>query len=325
MFDSPIISEPLTWEYLFQFITQEEVFEKYTGVKVQFNKLIKSPPILRVDNTPTCSFKYIGGKLKFSDWNGTFKGNCVDLVMYLYDLKFYQALDKIARDFNLIGSSAEIFVTKRVTYRNIKSIEPVDIFHAKEVPIIKEDLNYLTSYGISTETLNRFGIVSIVTIWKNKEPYWVRSKKDPAILYKGDGWFKVYFYKRKDYRFISKGTYIQGLSQLTYKSNICIITKSLKDVMFISQCGIDSIAPASENSYISREIINYLCARYEHVIVFFDPDAAGRRGAEHYNVNYGLPNIELTTTKDITDYSKAFGPLKAKNQLFNLLNPFING
>lgn len=325
MFDSPIISEPLTWDYLFQFITQEEVFEKYTGVKVQFGKLIKSPTILRVDNTPTCSFKYIGGKLKFADWNGTFKGNCVDLVMYLYDLKFHQALDKIARDFKLIGGSAEMFVTKRVTYRNKTSIEPVDIFHAKEVPLIKQDQDYLTSYGLTIETLNRFGIVSILTIWKNKEPYWTRTKNDPAILYKGDGWFKVYFYTRKDYRFISKGTYVQGLSQLTFKSNICVITKSLKDVMFISQCGIDSVAPASENNYLIRELIDYLCCRYEHVLVFFDPDPAGRRGAEYYKITYGLPSIELISTKDITDYSKAFGAQKAKEHLFNLLNPFLNG
>lgn len=320
MFDSPIIGEQLSWDYLFTYVSEEAVFERYLNTKVVFGKLIKSPPILRIDTKPTCSFKYIGGKLKFADWNGTFKGNCVDLVMYLYNLTYHKALNKIASDFGLLGGGAEIFVKKRVTYRNKESIETVDIFNAKKVPLYKQDLEYYTSYGIEYSTLIFFGIKSVKTIWKNKEPYWLRQPNDPAVLYEGDGWFKVYFYKRKEYRFISKGTYIQGMNQRTNNSKICIITKSLKDVMFIWQCGIDAIAPASENTYVPREVISYLCGIYEEVIVFFDPDTAGKRGALHYRVNYGLRNIELDSTKDITDCAKLQGKEQAKQILFSLIN-----
>lgn len=321
MFDTKVIGEKLSWDYVFSKVSQEEVFERYLGIRVVFGRLIKSPDILRgkPDKNPTASFKYFNGKLFFADWNGSFRGNCVDLVMYLEQCSFVDALESICETFNL-KEATDRKPNIRISDSVLKELQAEDIYHSNKMELVEEDVEYFKQHGISLETLNRFGVKSLKTLWKNRNVYWVRTKNDPAVIYNSKWGFKVYFYTRKSYRFHSSGAYIQGLEHLRFQSDVCIITKSKKDLMFISQCGIDAVAPASENTYIPNEIMQYLLCRYKKVCVFFDPDDGGKMGANYYKVNYGLPNVTSDIAKDITDVVKKTTPEFAKNHLFNLIN-----
>ena len=56
-----------------------------------------------------------------------------------------------------------------------------------------------------------------------------------------------------------------------------VVTKSLKDVMTLYTLGVPSIAPISENCFLSESQYNRLKGRFECIIVLYDNDRPGLR------------------------------------------------
>ena len=54
------------------------------------------------------------------------------------------------------------------------------------------------------------------------------------------------------------------------KSDYIVITKSLKDVMCLYEYGIPSIAPCSENEFLSEAQYNRIKNKFKHVILLYD-------------------------------------------------------
>ena len=92
----------------------------YLGIPIK-KGLFCSP--LRKDNTPTCAFyRNKQGDLIFKDFNGSFYGNFISVVMYKYGLQYGEAVRAIANDFNLIKTPG--YVKHQGTIReNIKKFE----------------------------------------------------------------------------------------------------------------------------------------------------------------------------------------------------------
>lgn len=81
--------------------TQEDIMEKYLGLKVEKDKTYTNP--LRSDDTePGCKFWYNrAGKLYFNDFAGGFMWDCFAVVQRKYGLSFWDALLKINKDLKL--------------------------------------------------------------------------------------------------------------------------------------------------------------------------------------------------------------------------------
>ena len=87
------IRQDLTKEFILSKVSQEMIMAKYMGIPisvvnncVENNELICSP--LRVDNHPTFGFAFNNKhKLKARDFNGSFFGDCFDLVAYVLSFK----------------------------------------------------------------------------------------------------------------------------------------------------------------------------------------------------------------------------------------------
>ena len=93
----------ITKEYLLSKNSQETYLTYYLGLPVK-KGLFRSP--LRQDEKPTCAF-YMNkrGDIIFKDFNGSFSGNFISVVMYKYGCNYYKALRIIANDFGYIQDS----------------------------------------------------------------------------------------------------------------------------------------------------------------------------------------------------------------------------
>ena len=304
----------ITKEYLLSKHSEEIYMTYYLGIPVK-KGLFKSP--LRRDKSPTCSFyRNKSGELIFKDFNGSFYGNFVAVVMYKYGLSYYKALNQIAVDFGLInGQPAK--VKKIPTVEKFIDTGTSDIrVEIKEYS--KKELDWWKSFGVMSETLNKYKVFSCKNIFLNGNLF-ITSSKDSLMFgyYEGkkDGieYWRIYFPKRTTYRFLSNtpSKLVQGYAQLPKKGKLLVITKSMKDCMVLYGLGISAIAPNSENLFISDKMLSDLKERFKHIVVFYDNDLPGisnmnKIKKEHPELNFfWIPRSY--EAKDISDFYKMFG------------------
>ena len=304
----------ITKEYLLSKHSEEIYMTYYLGIPVK-KGLFKSP--LRRDKSPTCSFyRNKSGELIFKDFNGSFYGNFVAVVMYKYGLSYYKALNQIAIDFGLInGQPAK--VKKIPTVEKFIDTGTSDIrVEIKEYS--KKELDWWKSFGVMSETLNKYKVFSCKNIFLNGNLF-ITSSKDSLMFgyYEGkkDGieYWRIYFPKRTTYRFLSNtpSKLVQGYAQLPKKGKLLVITKSMKDCMVLYGLGISAIAPNSENLFISDKMLSDLKERFKHIVVFYDNDLPGisnmnKIKKEHPELNFfWIPRSY--EAKDISDFYKMFG------------------
>lgn len=315
------LSPDLTKDYIFSHITQEQIFERYLGVKIQTKRHFVNP--LRKDERVTCKFKYFGNDLIFTDFSGWFSGNCIKFVMFLFGVNYYKALEIIKDDFSLTGSSF-INYEKKV-YKKERSK-----FNIQERPFNKQDAAYWKSFGISSKTLEKFNVKAIKSLTTNGSNFkYFYTNKDPAYVYyftKDE--VKIYFPNRKEYRFLSNTTSIQGYNQLPDEGDLIVITKSLKDVMCLYELGINSISLQNEIVLPKEELINELKERFKNIFLFYDFDLTGIRTSNKIKKLYKITPIFLTNgrfntnnygAKDISDFIK----LKGFNEVKNIVTKII--
>lgn len=86
-----------------------------------------------------------------------------------------------------------------------------------------------------------------------------------------------------------------------------IITKSLKDVMFLYENSFSALAPNSEGIIFPEKQMNKFLKNFKNIIIFYDNDLAGFRGARKYKKTYPYVNcifLKRQYAKDISDFYK---------------------
>ena len=226
----------ITKSYLLSQYSEETYMEYYLGIKVA-KGLFCSP--LRKDNTPTCSFyKNKSGELIFKDFNGSFYGNFINVVMEKYHTTYYQALKIIAEDFGISKKHINKIVRPiKESTTVFKDEGPADV-RVEVKDFTKEELDWWFSYGITPNILKKFNVFSCKNIFLNGDLFKTIYKNNFMFGYYGgkkdnlELW-RIYFPKQSSYRFLTNwpSKKIQGLKQLKKEGDICVITKSMKDVM----------------------------------------------------------------------------------------------
>jgi len=288
--------------------------EYYLGVPIVFNQKICSP--LRKDMTPTCGFKYSpSGDLYFRDFSGHFAGNAFNIVQYIYQCTYNEALEIIAKDFNLRDGETKI---KRVEY-NYEKIkqeqqEPAKIkIRVRSWSVV--DKNYWSQFGIGKSTLEKYHVFPCEVVWLNEKIVYNHKDDDLAYAYRfSESTYKIYYPNRKKMRFISNTNVVQGLKQLDSTGKFVVLTKSLKDVMALDEFGIPAIALQSESAYPEQSLIDDLNNRFGKVFTFYDFDYAGIKMANKIRKLHNIEPIFLTNgrfgsidygAKDWTDFIQA--------------------
>lgn len=320
----------ITKSYLLSQYSEETYMEYYLGIKVA-KGLFCSP--LRRDNTPTCSFyKNKSGELIFKDFNGSFYGNFISVVMEKYHVSYYKALQIIAEDFNLSKRHTNKVAVNPIKPSTtvFKDTGPADV-RVEIKDFTQEELNWWNSYGITLDILKKFNVYSCKNIFLNGELFKTIYKDNFMFGYYGgkkdnlELW-RIYFPKQSNYRFLTNwpAKKIQGLKQLKKEGDICVITKSMKDTMCLYSLGISAIAPNSENLFIADTILERLKSKFKYIIVLYDNDLPGIQNMRKIKkkhpelIYFYIPRHY--NAKDISDFYKKYGKDKTLEFVKDNLN-----
>lgn len=320
------IPPEVTREFILSKVSEEEIFSFY-GVPV-VNHVFRSP--LRNDKNPTCQFyrSRNNGRLYLRDFAGYFWGDCFDLVTYLFNVHFYEALKIIAKDFKLINGTNEIERKPAIPPVVIQEKEVVNI-RVKRREWNQEDVKYWSRFNISKSTLTYFDVAPIQMAWLNgKLTYdYTNIRSDYiAYAYHFEAYnYKLYFPYRVKWRFLhNDGSLLQGYDKLPDTGEALIITKSYKDVMKFYELGIPSIAPMSESQIVSDEILNELKGRFSVVGALYDNDRTGKTSLLKYREKGVIPLMfPIGQPKDLTDYVEKYGEEKTLLLVQLIKNSFL--
>jgi hypothetical protein len=321
------VSQRITKELLLSKYTQETFFEHYLGVPVK-KGLFCSPAIIRADNKPTCAFfKDKKGILKYKDFAGP-SFDFVGAVMHIYDCSYYMALRIIGNDFGFIELSTPKNPPKiAYTGYELKETERAKI-QIEMQNFSKKELAWWSGFGITENTLKKFKVFSVKSLFLNDHYFTSSSDTSPIYGYfggkntDGDELWRIYMPTKIKYRFLSNwsSTLIQGAKQLPKDGDFIVVTKSLKDVMALHEFGIPAIAPNSENLFLTEAQYQKLQTKFKEIYLLYDRDLPGVRAANRIRKQFpDLKVLLAPKVKDFTDYVKKYGTLKA----LNLINEWL--
>jgi hypothetical protein len=319
MFDFTI--EPkITKEFLLSKNSEETYMAYYLGIPIK-KGLFKSP--LRRDQHTTCSFfRGKTGNLYFKDFA---TGQCltfVGVVMEKYSCTYHNALKIIAKDFGYIQSDD----VKRRALPEIK-VQPKfesekETFIQVEIKDFSEsELKWWKSFGISEQTLKKYKIYSIKTVFLNGSIYAQSTQHSPIYGYyfgkQGavEQW-RIYIPKRKEFRFIGNvpTKTIQGYKQLPEEGKLLVITKSMKDVCLLSTLGIPAVAPNSETQFVSDKVLDEFRVRFKNIVLLYDSDLTGVRFMNKIRKQHRDLIVCMIPrkyeAKDISDFYQKYGKSK---------------
>ena len=267
--------------------------------------------------------------------NDAYSGDCFFLVGLLNNLDcnlsddFMKIIKIISQDMALEISSSFDNTSKMILYIE-EAIETKD-YNIIEKPYTKRELDYWAQYGIASEILYRYNIVSInefKSINKDGKPYLLHSNdNEPIFGYKRSKYIKIYR-PYSEMRFLYGGkldnNYCFGLEQLQTKGDAIYITGGEKDVMSLAAHGFSAICFNSETSTIPEEVIQKLSYRFKHIILLYDVDKTGLDSSLRHQkqlMKYDIKRLRLPlsgskTEKDISDYFQLGNTAEDLSKLF---------
>lgn len=298
-------------------IPQERIFEKY-GLPYR-EGLFRST--LRDDKNPTCSFYWKNGKLIMRDMSGHFWGDCFDLVQKVFSVRYGEALQIIGRDFGF-----EDGIEKKPILPLVPEKQRISI-RVKRRVWTRETSTFWKEHGITKETVEKFKVSPAEVVWLNGEPVYKYQSDNPAYIYHfSDYDYQIYypFAKAPNPRFlVSNGSLIHGFEQLPLQGELCIITKSRKDVMCFNEFNIPAVAPMAESVILPDEVLELLLHRFDNVISLMDYDNAGIHNAWSMRKSHNIKPLFFAEgtwrrkmgyrgAKDFSDYVRIYGKLKTE-------------
>ena len=305
----------ITKDFILSKVNQESIMQHYTGLDVSSKKLMLSP--FRVDNHFTVSFyKSKSDILYLHDFATNEHINCFQAVMKKFECNYYEALNIIAKDFNLIEGENNVKV-KPLSVRPLKETQSTKI-QVQVKNYSNKELEWWKQFGISVKTLKKFHVFSIENVFLNGELKFTSSEQCPVYGYyfgkdkNGIEKWKIYFPLKENYRFLNNLSkkVLQGYHQLPKTGDLLVITKSMKDLMAMYEFGISAVSPNSETLFIDDKKLEEFKQRFKHILVIYDNDRAGlynmakiRRSYPELNYFY----LPWYLAKDFTDSIKLVG------------------
>lgn len=316
-------------EDIFSLVDDYSLFCYYLKQDIIINQAILSP--LRTEKSDCLpSFNiYPGrnGELRYHD-HGTGKGGSVlDFIKELYGYtNISEVFARINEDFGLGFAGKEVDAQKlqflKASNERLARKPIIDVVNFDKFST--EGLEYWKAYNVTTKILQQYQVNQVkYIILEGDIPVKIQNL---GFSYRIGLKHKIYqpFETELKFRNNFPKTYVEGyyqliqLSKLNQLSEVLFITKSLKDVMVLRSLGLDAIAPKAETQVIPDFIQDNLRSLYKYIVVMFDDDPAGHKGASRYT----FPCIWVPKedhVKDIADYIKKYGVKETKQLLRELL------
>lgn len=331
MYNTREAEDNITFDKILNLVDDYFIYCYYLGKEIQINKPISSP--LRKDNHPSWSlYRNRRGILIWKDFATGDSGNVVNLLMQMESLRYHEALKKIWNDVIIHKS---VSLRKATDKMKTNTEESKNVIEIKKKNYTDKDLEFWGKYHITKDTLKLYKVFPISTFWLNEvQMNFFYTDKEPMYAYSIYDKFKIYrpYSRRTDkWRNNCSSFDVQGMEQLAENGKLLIITKSLKDVMVLSELGYNAIAPQSENSSIPKIIMDHLKLRFKRIVILFDYDEGGIQGAKKLSEKYSIPHtfipkhyLDLYQIKDVSDFIKEFGKERTDEMIRELLNENTN-
>lgn len=328
-FSLPKIQPKITKDFLLKRNSEETYMSTYLKVPVKKGLSVSG---LRKDHKPTASFyRNRKGELIYHDFGIGFHGNFIDVVMYLYNCNFQDAIQRIAEDFKYIDSTRESI---KIRQSNVVIDEkPETMIQIENQAFQDYEIKWWESFGVHLQTLKKFNVHSCKSVFLNGNYYKSSSKRTLVFGYYGgkkngiELW-RIYFPQNREYRFLSNWSknIIQGAKQLPSNITNLVITKSMKDCMNLYEREITAIAPCSETVLIGQKQMDKLKLMTSNMIYIGDNDLPGVKGAHKYKKTYPFLRcvfIKRKYAKDISDLYK-FAGIQEYNEAIEELKEIFN-
>ena len=321
----------ITKDFILSKVNQESIMQHYTGLDVSSKKLMLSP--FRTDNHFTVSFyKSKSNILYLHDFATNEHINCFQAVMKKYGVNYYEALDIVAKDFNLIKGENNNTEVQPLTIPSLKETEPSRI-QVQIKNYSDKELEWWKQFGISKRTLKKFHVYSLENVFINNELKFTSSEHCPIYGYyfgkdknSIEKW-KIYFPLKENYRFLNNLSkkVLQGYHQLPKTGDLLVITKSMKDLMAMYEFGISAVSPNSETLFVDDKKLEEFKQRFKHILVIYDNDKPGLHNMwlirkQYPELNYYFMPWYLA--KDFTDSIKLVGKENMKEYVDEFLKEY---
>ena len=321
------VPKELTKELIESKISQETLISNYYGVPIKKGLFCAKH---RTDSHPTCCYYKRNGRIYIKDFGSDYYGDWIYVVEQKFNCNYYDALAIAANDFDIQKiphlNKNKVKISNESLSENKQSIIRVEIRDFQQY-----ELDWWNKFGISLQTLKKFRVFSCKNIWINDHIIHLETNNQLVFGYYGgikDGieQWKLYWPNNKKYKWLSNrdSSQLQGARMLPKNGgDLIIIQKSLKDVMLLYEFGIPSVAPNSENLFLSDEQLMKLKSKFKRIIVWYDNDAPGKAylekiKKEHPEWDYFyIP--EDFKEKDFSDFYKKYG----KDEATKFLNKYI--
>ena len=309
------LTNPITLEYILSKVTEYDIYAHYLG-QFKVGMIYNSP--FRKDKNPSFGIFYSKRtkQLLFKDHGTGECGNVIKFVqLYTGKTNYNDILQDIVAKLNITADtkldSSKQYIPSQETVIGVVRQEFTDV-----------DTNYWSQFHISTKTLKKFNVNSIKYYLCNGIVKGIYKPENPMYAYKVYNNFKVYRPlgdKYTKWRNNLTEYDVQGYEQLPKKGDICIITKSLKDVMCLYEMGIPAISPSSESTWLPDTVLEDILKRFKRVLICFDRDGPGMRNLRKISLKTGLNGLIMHkkfNAKDISDAIKANGFDKVKEYIY---------
>lgn len=313
------------FNHRYQEITEHEQLELWSeiiGRSVGINEKIANP--CRVDHNPRCFLRQWNGLILLTDFAYP-KYNGYTAFHAYRDIHNLSSLNQAASCM-LSNFSAKRAIDKPITKkrRNKSSIYFEPYLYNNSPTFLQRDKEYWSKRGITREQLERHNIYSVYRYHINNYTFYPKGLCYAYVLNSGN--IKIYQPYSKDYKWTSN-TEVNDIWTSTYfpSSNICILTKSLKDLMVIENLypDIDVISFQNEGVVPNLDIFSM----YDYIYILYDNDKPGveqsKKVKKELNKVANCETIYIPLTyqaKDVDELYINYGKDTCKMTLNKLLN-----
>lgn len=180
----------------------------------------------------------------------------------------------------------------------------------------RRELEWYAAMNIQPNIMKLFNHTAIDCYWRNGE---IRYCNEFAFAYRIGERYQIYQpRKNKEFKFRNNWDVncVPGWAQLPPTGDLCVITKSIKDIECLHSFGYPAIGPRGEWKVIPDKFLRSLETRFKRIIILFDNDG------KHNGDLYPYPQVFVPISsgkKDPTDYCLHYGIASTATMLKSLL------
>lgn len=266
---------------ILKYYNELEIFQYYIEEKIVVGKVMLSP--LRDEKNASFGF-FVGegNEVCFKDFI-LGSGDFVQFLRLRDGLTYFEALSKIANDFNIqdeyiCKSYSKINIGKpkiRIVKDDVLTKYTGKQISKRAREWKSHDVLFWKQFGIGKETLELYKVQPIDFIFTgdncfpaDKYAYCFIEIKDGVETY------KIYQPYNDKYKWMNShnDSVWQGWTQLPQSGHNLVITKSLKDVMALHELGFTAVSLQSENLFPKKHVFKQLEDRFKYIEILYDND-----------------------------------------------------